>query len=138
MTKLIVAFRNFAKAPKTPFHSGRFASEMLKFIDSSHVIIICFPSHIQSPVNHTSIAINKHKEWFMTWTDKPQASTQVYLITTSAECMLGAEEQESVMMFQKTSIHFVMAVREIKQRRYTRQLEQSDDFVLYRIFSQSL
>jgi hypothetical protein len=66
MTELIVAFRNFANALKTPFHSGSFASQMLKFIDSSHVIIIYFASHIQSPVNHISININKRNEWFMT------------------------------------------------------------------------
>jgi hypothetical protein len=71
---------------------------------------------------------------------------QVHLNTTSAECMLGAEERECVMMFQKTSTevwecvmmfqktstevwecvmmfqktstHFMIAVRGIRRRIY--------------------
>ena len=61
-TKLIVAFSYFANAPKYPCHSVHHASNMLKSIDSNHVIIICFPGHIQSPVNHISLAINKHND----------------------------------------------------------------------------
>jgi len=67
MTQLIVAFRNFANAPKNHYHSGRYASEMLKFIDSSQFIFICFPSHIQPLVNHMRFVINKHNDLIFLW-----------------------------------------------------------------------
>ena len=53
----------------------------------------------------------------MIWTDKPQVSMQFRLNTTNAESILDVEEQESVMMFENTSTHFLMAMREIRQRR---------------------
>jgi hypothetical protein len=64
ITKLIVAFHNFANAPKNPYNSGLYASEMLKFIDSSQFIIICFSESHSASCNYISLALNKHNEMF--------------------------------------------------------------------------